>query len=91
MGNHVREKTVACQIEWYTKALNLFSKQWKLKSYHVSAPLVELTAQFSVLNKELAHCVARRESHLLQVGRIPSGENDSSAVGICFDLLNDIF
>ena len=42
-----------------------------------------------ILDEELGQHVAGRQRHLLQIRRIPGGEDDSAAIGVGFDLMDD--
>ena len=56
----------------------------------VGAALVELAGEFAGGNVKLKHGVAGRQRHFIDQRGIPSGNNQTTAVGVAFDLLDQI-
>lgn len=67
VGNHVRQQSVAGNIEWYTES-------------HVGAALVHLARQLSVGHVKLDKTMARRQDHLRNVHGVPCGHHDAPVV-----------
>ena len=77
MCDHHGQERVRGDVERYAKE-------------DIGAALVELAAEFSVGHVELEERMARRESHLINNARVISHDQEAAAVGVVFDLLNDI-
>lgn len=96
VGEHVREKRVACNVEGDAEA-------------HVAGPLVELAVEVAlwlvllrglggvdapaaarVRDVELGEHVARRQGHALEVARVPRAEDHPPVVGVGAQLVDDL-
>ena len=76
LGYHHREERIGCNIERNAQEC-------------IRTALVELTGEFSISHVELEQAVARRQSHFIHFGRIPSGYQHSSRIRILFDSVDD--
>ena len=56
----------------------------------VGAALVKLAAQFAVAHVELKKGVAGGERHLVELADVPRADDEATAVGVGFDLRNDL-
>src|SRR5262249_15581499 len=55
----------------------------------IGAALVELATQFAVADVKLKQAMAGRQCHAVNIRDVPRADDEPSAVGIFFDLLND--
>ena len=78
LRDHQREQRVAGDVERHAQ------KQ-------IRATLVKLAAQLAIADVELEQRVAWRQRHLSDFARIPRADNEPAAVGIFFDLFDDLF
>lgn len=74
--HHCKER-VGCDVERNTEE-------------NIGAALIELAAEFSVRDVELEECVTRRERHLINDTGIIGHNEEAAAVGVGFDLFDDI-
>mmetsp|Transcript_9042 Transcript_9042/g.25843 ORF Transcript_9042/g.25843 Transcript_9042/m.25843 type:complete len:295 (-) Transcript_9042:749-1633(-) len=72
LGHHAGEQRIGRNVEGHAKP-------------HVRRALVHLTGEFAVGNVELAEHVARRQSHQVQIRRVPCGDDDAAIVGAGFN------
>ena len=56
----------------------------------VRAALIQLAAQFAILNEKLEQSMARRQRHLPDFANVPRTDDVPPAVGIFFDLRDDL-
>ena len=56
----------------------------------VGRALIELAAETPVCNIELEETMARRQSHILNLGRVPCRHHKATAVGIVLDLVDEV-
>ena len=77
LRDHQREQRVAGDVERHAEE-------------NIRAALVKLAAQFAVADVKLEQRVARRQRHLSDFTRIPRADDVPPAVGILFDLLDDL-
>ena len=75
--HHHKQETVGGDVEGYAEE-------------GVCTALVELEAESAVGYVELEQDVAGGEVHVTQVGHVPCGNNQSTAVGIVLNLVDDI-
>src|SRR5262245_32775623 len=75
--HHLREQRIGCDIEWHAEE-------------NVRRTLIELARQFSLGDIKLKKAVARRQGHLVDLGRVPSGNDEPPRIGIALDHRNDI-
>jgi hypothetical protein len=73
--NHERQEGIGSDVERNTKK-------------EIGAALVELAAEFVILNIKLEQGMTRCEGHEVKLGRVPSGNNETTAIGVVFDVLN---
>ena len=76
LGDHEREERVGGDIKGHAEE-------------EIGAALVELATEFAVLNIELKKCMAWREGHEVELGGVPCRNDESTAIGIFFDVFDD--
>ena len=72
LRHHVGEQCIRCNIE-------------RDAEKDISASLVELTVQFPISDMELEKRMAWHQCHRFKFANVPCGNDDSSAVRVCFD------
>jgi hypothetical protein len=77
LRDHQREQRVTRDVERHAQE-------------NIRAALVKLAAEFAIAHVKLEQRVARRQRHLPDFTRIPRADNMPPAVGILFDLLDDL-
>ena len=74
---HIKEKGIGGDVEGDAEE-------------EVGAALVKLAAQFAVAHVELKKGVAGGERHLVELADVPRADDEPAAVGVGFDLRNDL-
>ena len=77
LSDHQRQQGIGRDVERYAEE-------------YIGAPLVELTGQPSFRDVEQEQHVARRQRHLFDFPDVPCADDQAAAVGIIFDLLDDL-
>src|SRR5262245_66367170 len=77
LRHHLREQRIGCDIEWHAEE-------------NIRRTLIELTRQFALGDIKLEKAVARRQCHLVDLGRIPSGNDEPPRIGIALDHRDDV-
>ncbi len=78
LGNHEGQQGVTGDVEGDTEE-------------EIGAALVELAAQFAFGHVKLEKRVARRQCHLMDLGRIPRGDQQATTVRVVPDLVHQPF
>src|SRR5687768_16475223 len=55
----------------------------------IGTALIKLAAEFAILDKELEQAVTGRQRHFLAFTHVPCAHNQTSAIGIFFDLFDE--
>ena len=77
LRHHQRKQRVAGDVERDTQK-------------NIRAALVKLATQFALADVKLKQRVTRRQRHALDLAGIPRADDESAAVGIFFDLRDDV-
>lgn len=77
MGEHFQQQRVRGDVERHAEE-------------HIGGALVELQVHRAVLNADLPERVTRGQRHVIDLARVPSGNDQAAAVGVGFDLLNEV-
>src|SRR5688572_24682392 len=76
MSHHQGERGVGGDVEWHAEE-------------QIRASLIELAAQFPVLDEKLKQGVTGREGHEIQLARVPGAHDEPSAIGVAPDLIDE--
>ena len=77
LRHHVREQRIAGDVKWHAQE-------------DVATALIELAGELAVCHVELKEAVARRQSHLVDFGRVPCDNQVTAAVGVLLDAFDEV-
>jgi len=77
LGHHMHQKCVRCDVERHAQE-------------NICTALVQLAAELTIGHIKLEECMTWRQRHLIYKTDVPSVDDDAAAVGIVFDLIDDL-
>ncbi len=77
MGEHFQQQRVGSDVEGHAEE-------------HIGGALVELQVHGAVLDADLPERVTGGERHVIDLSRVPGRDDQSAAVGVVFDLLDEV-